>query len=137
MGAALETRVAAAFVSGPPLAAIRSETRVIGSPYAAIASQWPVNLWFATRPWLAANAATARRFAQAVKTAAPWINAHPAETLAVMRQYAPNTADVPNLVRAQFTRPARTVVHSAVLDAALRAGTIKTAMNARDLIANV
>ncbi len=137
MGAALQNRVDAAFISGPPLAAVRSETRVIGSPYAAIASQWSINLWFATRTWLGDNALTARRFAQAVEKAAPWINAHPAETLAVMKQYAPATADTPNLVRTHFVDRLDPALIQPVLDAALRAGAIKRAMDAHDIIVSV
>jgi NitT/TauT family transport system substrate-binding protein len=138
MGAALKNRVDAAFISGPPLQeALRSDTRVIGSPYAAIASQWSINLWFATRPWLAANAATARRFAQAVQKAAPWINTHPAETLAVMRQYAPAPIDAAKIVRTVFTDHLDVSLIQPVLDAAFRAGTIKTAMDAHDIIVSV
>jgi NitT/TauT family transport system substrate-binding protein len=138
MPAALRNRVDAAFISGPPLQeALRADTRVIGNPYAAIASTWSINLWFATRPWLAANADTARRFAQAVKKSAPWINSHPAETLAVMRQYAPAPADAAKIVRTVFTDHLDLALVQPVLDAALRAGTIKQAVDAHDMIVNV
>ncbi len=137
MGAALQNRIDAAFISGPPLAAIRADTRAIGSPYAAIASQWSINLWFATRTWLNDNAATAHRFAQAVAKSAPWINSHPAETLAVMKQYAPATADTPNLVRTHFVDRLDVALIQPVVDAALRAGTIKRAMDAHDMIVSV
>lgn len=138
MPAAIKNRVDAAFISGPPLQeALRSDTRVIGSPYAAIASEWSINLWFAQKPWIAANAATVRRFVQAIEKSAPWINAHPAETLAVMRQYAPAPIDAAKIVRTVFTDRLDIALVQPVLDAALRAGAIKTAMDAHDLIIKV
>ena len=138
MGAALRNRVDAAFISGPPLQeALRSDTRVIGSPYAAIASEWSINLWFAQKPWIAANMPTVRRFVQAIEKSAPWINTHPAETLAVMRQYAPAPIDAAKIVRTTFTDRLDIALIQPVLDAALRAGAIKQAMDAHDLIVKV
>jgi NitT/TauT family transport system substrate-binding protein len=139
MPAALKNRVDAAFISGPPLQdALRSgDSRSIGSPYAAIAPQWSINLWFATRPWLAANAATAHKFVQAIEKSVPWINTHPIETLAVMQQYAPAPIDASKIVRTVYSDRLDVALIQPVLDAALRAGTIKTAMNAHDLIVTV
>jgi len=139
MPAALKNRVDAAFISGPPLQeALRAgDTRSIGSPYAAIAPEWSINLWFATRPWLAANGPTARKFVQAIEKSVPWINTHPVETLAVMQQYAPAPIDASKIVRTVYTNRLDVALIQPVLDAALRAGTIKTAMNAHDLIVTV
>jgi NitT/TauT family transport system substrate-binding protein len=130
-------RVAAAFVSGPPLEAARPDVRVIGNPYAAIASTWSINLWFSTRQWIAANATTARRFAQAIEKSAPWINSHPADTMAVMKQYAPDHTNGANVYRTPFADHLDVALIQPVLDAALRAGAIKKPMFARDMIVNV
>ena len=138
MSAAVQTnRVAAAFISGPPLEAARPDVRILGNPYAAIASTWSINLWFSARKWISDNPATAHRFAQAIQKSAPWINSHPADTMAVMKQYAPDHTDGANVYRTPFADRLDLGLIQPVLDAALRAGAIKKPMLARDMIVTV
>jgi NitT/TauT family transport system substrate-binding protein len=139
MGPAMQqNRIDAAFISEPALVALRSTTRPIGDPYSAIASEWYLNLWFTTKSWLAANPATAHRFVQAIQKSAPWVNAHPVETGAVLQKYVAIPDDVmTRVVRSQFAGDFQVSRIQPVLDVAARDGAIKRPLDAHDMIAAV
>jgi NitT/TauT family transport system substrate-binding protein len=139
MGPAMEqNRIDAAFISEPALVGLRATTRAIGDPYAAIASEWYLNLWFTTKAWLAANPATAHRFVQAIQKSAPWVNAHPGETGAVLQKYVAIPDDVmARVVRSQFAADLQVSRIQPVLDVAARDGAIKRPLDAHDMIATV
>ena len=139
MGPAMQqSRIDAAFISEPALVSLRPTTRPIGDPYAAIASEWYLNLWFTTKAWLASNPAAARRFVQAIRKSAPWVNAHPAETGAVLQKYVAIPDDVlAKVVRSQFAADLDVARIQPVLDVAARDGAIKHALDAHDMIATL
>jgi NitT/TauT family transport system substrate-binding protein len=139
MGPAMQQgRIDAAFISEPALVALRPTTRPIGDPYAAIASEWYLNLWFTTKTWLANNPAAARRFVQAIQKSAPWVNAHPAETGAVLQKYVAIPDDVlAKVVRSQFAADLDVARIQPVLDVAARDGAIKRPLDAHEIIATL
>jgi NitT/TauT family transport system substrate-binding protein len=61
--------------------------------YDYCAKSFYINSWFAKRDWLAANAATARKFVQAVYETARWANTHHAESLPILAKYTKMEAD--------------------------------------------
>jgi NitT/TauT family transport system substrate-binding protein len=138
MGAALATgRIDAAFIADTALMAFRADTRSLGCPYAALAPQWYLNLWYSGKDWLAKNPALARRFIAAVEKSAGWANAHQAETGAMLQKYVPLPNDVlAQMTRTDFAGKLDVSRIQPVLDAAVREGAIKRPIDAHDFLAS-
>lgn len=128
-------RIDAAFIGEQFLIPYASDTRIIGSPYAALAPQWYLNLWFVTRSWLEKNGPTARSFAQAIVKTAAWANAHQSETAAILEKNASLPPDVlAKMARVQFATKFDLGYIQPVLDAAFREGSIKRAIDAHEFL---
>ena len=138
MGPALTTgRIDAAFISDTNLMAFRSQTRSLGCPYAALAPQWYLNLWYAGKDWLAKNPLVARRFITAVEKSATWANAHQTETGAMLQKYVPLPADVfAQMTRTDFADKLDVSRIQPVIDAAVREGAVKRPIDAKDFLAS-
>lgn len=128
-------RIDAGFISEPALTGASATTRVFGSPYAAFADAWYINVWFANKDWLAKNTGLAHRFVQAVEKTAVWANAHRAETGPMLQKYSPLPADViAKMTRTRFADKLDTGMMQPVLDSALKFGVLKNATSAKDLV---
>jgi NitT/TauT family transport system substrate-binding protein len=138
MGPALTTgRIDAAFIADTNLMAFRSQTRSLGCPYAALAPQWYLNLWYASKEWLAKNPALARRFVAAVEKSATWANAHQAETGAMLQKYVSLPSDVlVQMTRTDFADKLDVARIQPVLDAAVREGAVKRAIDAKEFVSS-
>jgi len=87
MGAAVETgRIGAAVISEPALSiALRANNlRVLSDVSSAMAPQYLVSGWFATKSFVQTNAETARRFVSAIYATARWANAHPNDSAVIL-----------------------------------------------------
>ena len=137
MGPALATgRIDAAFIADTVLMSFRSQTRSLGCPYAALAPQWYLNLWYAGKDWLAKNPALARRFVAAIEKSAAWANAHQTETGAMLQKYVPLPNDVlAQMTRTDFADKLDVGRIQPVLDTAVREGAVKRAIDAHDFLA--
>jgi len=80
--------VAAAHVGEPFLTGAGTTVRRFAQPYDAIAKQYLTSDWFASRDWLAAKAATARKLAAAIYDTARWANANHDGSAAIIAKYA-------------------------------------------------
>lgn len=83
-------RVDLADISQPVLAAAleTGKLRTLGDPYAGIADRVLIAGWFCTEDFAVRNPATVRRFAEAVRQATKYTNAHYAQTAVVLADYA-------------------------------------------------
>lgn len=91
MQAALEGRKADIANIGVPFLAAALDTgrfRTLGDPYAGIANRILIAGWFTTQEYVARNPAVVRRFAEAVREASIYTNAHHAETVALLAEYS-------------------------------------------------
>jgi NitT/TauT family transport system substrate-binding protein len=136
MAAALaQGRIDAGFIAEPSLGAARATTREIGDPYAMIASQWCLNMYFGTKDWLTQNTAVAHRFTEAVEKGAAWANAHHAETAAALKEYTPLTDDaIAKMTRIRFATGYTPALLQPVLDTGFKFGIFKSAISAGDLM---
>ena len=138
MGPALATgRIDAAFIADTALMSFRAQTRSLGCPYAALAPQWYLNLWYAGKDWLAKNPALARRFVAAIEKSGTWANTHQTETGATQQKYVPLPSDVlAQMMRTDFADKLDVNYIQPVLDAAVREGAIKHAIDAHAFLAS-
>jgi ABC-type nitrate/sulfonate/bicarbonate transport system substrate-binding protein len=69
--------------------AIRSgRARGFASVYSVIAPEFAAIVWFASKTWLAQNAATAKRLVAGIYATARWANAHPADSAPILARVA-------------------------------------------------
>jgi NitT/TauT family transport system substrate-binding protein len=87
MGAAVETgRIGAAVISEPALSiALRANNlRVLADVSGAMAPQYLVSGWFASKTFVQGSTETAKRFVSAIYATARWANAHQNDSAAVL-----------------------------------------------------
>jgi NitT/TauT family transport system substrate-binding protein len=128
--------VASAFIGEPFLSAARSEVRVLGNCYDAIAPLFFITSWFSTQDWLAKNPQLARKFVQAIYETARWANAHRPERTSTYAKYAKldpkifagmNWPQYGTSLEPRFMQP--------LIDSAVRHGLLEKPVAAADLIA--
>ena len=84
--AVLRGTVDAGLLAEPYYTPVRSEFRDIGHPYDAIAKEFLVSAWFASKAWVEADPQRAKRTIAAIYETQRWANAHHNETLAIFAQ---------------------------------------------------
>jgi NitT/TauT family transport system substrate-binding protein len=135
VNAAAQGRVDAAFLAEPVLSSARASMREIGNPYAALATVWYTNVWFATADWLTKNTALAHRFVRTIERAGVWANAHQSETGAMLLRYSKLSSDVvATMTRTVFADKLDLNRIQPVLDTAAKYGVLKTPIAARELV---
>jgi ABC-type nitrate/sulfonate/bicarbonate transport system substrate-binding protein len=81
----------------------KDNLRVLGKSYDAIAKQFYINAWFATKDWLTKNPDLARRLTSAIYDAGRWANNHLPDTAATTAKYTKiDPAVVAVMHRARF-----------------------------------
>lgn len=94
MGAALaEGTVDAAIIAEPALTQAKSQARVLGDAYGAIADQFLITSYFATSDWAEENPEVVENFAQAIQEAGQWANENPEESAQILESYTEITAE--------------------------------------------
>jgi len=130
--------IAAAFMGEPFLSFSGVDLRVLGRPYDTIAPQFYFGCWFASKAWLATNAALARRFTATVYDTGRWVNTHPKET--AMMLAAHTKLDLGQLQKKNRVGWATSLdprLMEPILEAAYRYKMLASPIAARDLIATV
>lgn len=97
MLAALEQGSTDIGLIGVPVLAAALETgkiRTLGDPFAGIANRVLIAGWFCSQEYVARNPTTVQRFADAVRQATIYTNAHHAETVSILAEYARMDPDV-------------------------------------------
>jgi NitT/TauT family transport system substrate-binding protein len=88
MNTALERGTIAAALQGEPfLSAAKANQRPLGIPFEAIGKSFYVNVYAASRTWLAANGPLAHRLASALYDTNRWVNSHRADSAAVESKF--------------------------------------------------
>lgn len=137
LGALDAKRIDAFVVSEPVLTAAEASgrTRMLAAPYGAIARRFVVDGWFASAPWLATHRDAALRFAEVVRRATAYTNAHADETIATIASY---TTIPPDVLRKMHAIKGATSLGprdvQPVVDAAAAYGEIPAPFPARELI---
>lgn len=129
-------RAAAIVVSQPNLEfALQRGARVLGKPYSALAKRLLVSAWYTTQGWSQANAPAVARFAQVMRAASEYVNAHPAEMDPLISDYTRiPTEALRTMSRARQGTGVDVSQLQAVIDAAARYEVIPKSFPARDII---
>lgn len=128
--------IAGAVLVEPFLTAAKSQIRVLGKPYDAIAKEFLICQWIATHDWLAQHAADARRLISAIYDTARWANVHHDESLPIIAKY--NKVDperMRGIVRAAYATRLDVALIQPVVDVAVRYKTIERPFDASTIIA--
>jgi NitT/TauT family transport system substrate-binding protein len=128
--------VAAAFLAEPFLSAAKDQVRWLGKAYDAIAKQFYIAAWFASKDWLAANPVVAKRLQTSVYDVARWANANHDQTAVILSKYSKLDVDkIEAMARAVFATSLSPNLMQPVLDIAARYNLIKQPIAARMLMA--
>jgi ABC-type nitrate/sulfonate/bicarbonate transport system substrate-binding protein len=76
--------VDAALIGEPFITPNRDTVRDVGRPYDAIAKEFCLSVWYASRTWIEQDRERARRVVRAIYDTARWANSHHAETFAIL-----------------------------------------------------
>lgn len=136
MAAAIERgTVAAGHIGEPFLSASGTTLRRLGSPYDAVAKKFAISDWFATRSWLTANPATAKRFADAIYDTARWANSHRDESAPILAKYTKIDVDViRKMRRVSYATSFQPQLIQPVLNSALTYGGLTRQVDVSELI---
>ncbi len=113
--------ISAALQGEPFLSAGKADMRVLGVPFEAVGTAFYINIYAASRPWLSANAATAKKIASVLYDAGRWANTHRAESAAIESRYLKLPLDVTrNMAHSVFATSFDPALISPVLDLGAR-----------------
>lgn len=126
--------IAAAAMIDPELTDVRSQIRVIGSPFDAIGKRLIVTGWFANDDWIAQNRPALRTFARVIHGAAAWSNdpKNKLQYAAILTKYLKVPVDPDKINPYALTLDPALV--QPVLDAAAKYHLIPAPMPATDLM---
>jgi NitT/TauT family transport system substrate-binding protein len=129
-------RVDGAVIAEPALTPAFGTTRDFANPYASIAKQWYIALFFGRTDWLAANTDTAKRFASAITRTAAWANTHHPQSAPMLSDMTKIPTTVTSAMRrVTYAEKLDVAMMQPMLDAAAKAGVLKSQVAARDIIA--
>jgi NitT/TauT family transport system substrate-binding protein len=136
MGLALTSgRVDAAFFSEPALSLARSQLRVLGDPYGAIAPQFITGSYFTTRAYAAAQPAVVANVGRALRGAATWANGHPNDTAAILARIEKlDVQRVQTMARSIYAEALRPGDLQPVFDVAFKYGYLSSQVSAKAMI---
>jgi NitT/TauT family transport system substrate-binding protein len=129
-------RVDAAMLAEPSLTRGRDDIELLGRACGAIAPQWLSAVFVASKAWVTANPAVARRFVAAIVETGRWANAHHAESAKVL---GPLTGIEPAtfaaMARSEYGDSLTASMIQPVIDVAVKYGQLKEPLNANDIVA--
>lgn len=138
MAAAIERgTIAAASIAEPFVSQLPPGVKTLANPNEAM-GHYATSVWFATAPWLANNAAVARRLVAAIYDVARWSNEHQAETgaaLAAATHVDPER--VKSMHRATFVTAPETAPIEVSLAAAVKYGVLSRPVGLGELMATL
>jgi NitT/TauT family transport system substrate-binding protein len=127
--------VAGAHIGEPFLSGAGATIRKVAIPAESIAKSYLINEWFATRDWLAANAATARKLAGVIYDTARWANAHQNDSAVILSKYTKIDVDkIRSMARAKYATTLQPQLIQPVLDMAFTYGGLPRHIDATEMI---
>ncbi len=136
-GAALERGTVAAAVVAEPFfsAAARSQVRLFGKCYDAIAKDFLITGTFTTTDWIRKNPDTAKKLSGVLYEASRWANANKAQSGDILATYAKlDPAAVRTMTRVTYAVNADPKLIQPALDTAYKFKLIDRAMNATEIL---
>jgi NitT/TauT family transport system substrate-binding protein len=133
-------RVDAAFIAEPFFTQAKPAVRFFAPTYDGVAKRFLISAWLSSSDWIDRNAATAKNFIAAMRTAANWGNQpqNLAASGAILGKYtkiAPDT--IAKMQRAQFATRLDPAMLQPVIDVSAQFGAIAKTFPAGDVIAAV
>jgi NitT/TauT family transport system substrate-binding protein len=129
-------RVDAAMLAEPSLTRGKGDIELLGRACGAIAPQWLSAVFVASKAWVTANPALARRFVAAIVETGRWANTHHAESAKVL---GPLTGIEPAtfaaMARSEYGDSLTASMIQPVIDVAVKYGQLKEPLNANDIVA--
>lgn len=127
-----------ALVGEPFITPYRSELRDIGRPMDAIAKEFCLSVWYASKSWIEADRERARRVVTAIYDTARWANTHRAETFAVLVRDAHFDPDkLKGMIRTTFATSLTPAQVQPVLNVAYQYKIFDRQLDANNLIAKL
>lgn len=109
--------------------------RSIAAPYASLGNQFLVDAWFGHRTWIAQNRYAALRFAEVIRTAGEYANAHYDDLIPFISTYSKMSADVlKRQSRPQFPGTVTPGSIQRLIDVSARYKEIPASFRAQDVI---
>ena len=138
MTAALKAgRIDAAMLAEPVLTKERSEVEPLGDAFGAIAPQWTLGVFVASKSWVTANPDLARRFVKAIFETARWANVHHGDTAKIVSPLANiDLSTFSTMARSRFGESLVAAQLQPPLDAALKYGQLKAPFDATQWVAD-
>ena len=134
--AVAQKRVDGAVIAEPALTPSFEMLREFANPYASIAKQWYIAVFFAKPDWIAQNMETARKVASAIQRTAAWANTHHTQSAPMLSDMTKIPVTVTSAMRrVTYAEKLDVAYMQPMLDAAAKYGVIKSQVAARDLIA--
>lgn len=119
----------------PFLALSRNLIRDVGHPFDAVAKEFLVSVWYASRAWIDADRKRARRAVNAIYETARWANSHRADTFAILVRETKMDGDrVAGMVRVPFATTLTAQLVQPVLNVATQGKIFDRALDANALI---
>jgi NitT/TauT family transport system substrate-binding protein len=126
------------YPSDPTLGMPNDPLRLVDGVYNVIADRFLFTAWFATTAWVNAHHDTAHRFADAIKRASVWGNAHHAEGAAIVAKYVGQTAAEINAApRAIYGTELTPALVQPTIDLLAKYGIIRAPFPAHEMIAAI
>jgi NitT/TauT family transport system substrate-binding protein len=127
-----------ALLSEPTLVASRDLIRDVGHPLDAIAKEFLIGVWYASRAWVEADRPRARKLVAAIYDTARWANTHRAETFQVLtREGKLDGNKLKGMLRVTFATALTPDMIQPVLDAAAAAKFFPQPLDAKALITRI
>ncbi len=131
-------RIGAALLSEPFITDGRSETRVFGKPFDAVAKSFYISTWFATQAWIGKNPDAAKRLVQTIYATARWANTHHSDTAPILVKYTKaDPVRTQSMTRVMFATSLDLNRLQPVVDVAYRHSQLQKPVRAADMIARL
>ncbi len=130
--------IAGAVLVEPFFTAAKSQIRILGRPYDAVAKEFLICQWIATREWLTAHLADVKRLVPAIYETARWANTHHDDSLPIVARW--NKVDperMRGIVRAAYATRLDAGLIQPVIEIGVRYKTIDRPLDATTIIARV
>jgi len=131
-------RIDAAGLPEPFLTKAKSanEVRFIAAPYSSVGKRLMLSVWIATKPWVDANPATARKFVTAMRSTAEWADKNQKASATILTKYTRVPLEViENMRRDPFATRMDTAAIQPIVDVCAKYGLIPRRFSASELLA--
>jgi NitT/TauT family transport system substrate-binding protein len=125
-------------LSEPFITPYRNDLREVGRPMDAIAKEFCISVWYASKSWIEADRGRARRAVNAIYDTARWANTHRNETFAILVRDAYDDPDkLKGIMRTTYAVSLTPALVQPVLDVAAHYKIFDRAIDANTLIAKL